>query len=128
MFTKIAVQRYEKFSLHRNFFLWESLFLTIHEADVLPEAVKCLIYYCVIPKGPFATAASVFKTVWGYCDSAMSVFSHEWSPARWKFVLFTMDCFLLFFSKANPIWRFFKVDTNTCCNVLDDWCTSFFIH
>lgn len=43
MFTKIAVQRYEKFSLHRKFFLLKSLFLTIHEADVLPEAVKCLI-------------------------------------------------------------------------------------
>jgi len=84
MITKIAVQRYEKFSLHRNFFLWESLFLTIHEADALPEAVKCLIYYCVIPKGPFALqqirfqfqnpfsqpAIVVFKIVWGYCSYA----------------------------------------------------------
>lgn len=61
MITKIAVQRYEKFSLHRKFFLLKSLFLTIHEADALPEAVKCLIYYCVIPKGTFATCETLFQ-------------------------------------------------------------------
>lgn len=108
MITKIAVQRYEKFSLHRKFFLLKSLFLTIHEADVLPEAVKSLVYYCVIPKGTFATcetlfqfqntllqpcktlfqfqnpfsqtATSVFKTVLGYCCIFFSSIGKRTSP------------------------------------------------
>lgn len=94
MITKIAVQRYEKFSLHRKFFLLKSLFLTIHEADALPEAVKYLIYYCVIPKGTFAlqqtrfqfqnpfsqTATYVFKTVLGYCCIFFSSIGKRTTP------------------------------------------------
>lgn len=92
MITKIAVQRYEKFSLHRKFFLLKSFFLTIHEADALPEAVKCLIITVSFRKALSRSSKPSFNFKAHFRRCAVGMADNPRQPFSKSFGTFVVNC------------------------------------